>query len=283
MMTLDYLRSALPSLGNFSLWQRPTLLTREGSRQGRVDLVGAGPGAPDLITRKGWKALLAADVIVYDALVSDELMQEIPATIRRIYVGKLKGQHSVSQPQICRMLVQLAREGLQIVRLKGGDPLVFGRLTEEMDALRAADIPFSIVPGITAAAGCAASCNLPLTERVTAPRLRLITAHSCDDRPIDWSDLARRDETLVFYMGLSMAETISNELQQHGLPNDWPVLLVERGTHADQRALRTDLAEMSTTIEQHALKSPTLILVGKVVEQYREASETIEQMLAETC
>ncbi len=279
MMTLNHLRSALPSLGSFSLWQRPAATTAKGrSQQGRVDLVGAGPGDPELITRKGWKALLQADVIVYDALVSDELMAEIPTSIRRLYVGKQKGQHSVSQPQICSMLVQLAREGQRVVRLKGGDPLVFGRLTEEMDALRAAQIPFSIVPGITAAAGCAASCKLPLTERVTAPRLRLITAHSCDDRPIDWADLARRDETLVFYMGLSMAETISTELQQHGLPADWPVLLVERGTHADQRALRTDLAQMSTTIEQHALKSPTLILVGKVVEQYQRLPETVAKL-----
>lgn len=275
MMTLNYLRAVLPSLGRLSPRQRPILPAREGSRQGRVDLVGAGPGDPELITRKGWKALLEADVIVYDALVSEELMREIPGRIRRIHVGKRKGVHSVNQPQICSMLVQLARDGRQIVRLKGGDPLVFGRLTEEMDALRAAGIPFSVIPGITAAAGCAASCNLPLTERVTAPRLRLITAHSCDDRSIDWADLARHDETLVFYMGLSMAETISTELRQHGLPNDWPVLLVERGTHADQRALRTNLAKMSTIIAQHALKSPTLILVGKVVEQYQAAPEAM--------
>lgn len=270
MMTLAFLRSAIPSLGNFSHWPRPA--APEYARQGRVQLVGAGPGDPDLITRKGWKALLQADVIVYDALVSKELMQEIPASIRRIYVGKQKGHHSVSQEQICCMLVELAREGLQVVRLKGGDPLVFGRLTEEMDALRTNNIPFSITPGITAAAGCAASCGLPLTERVAAPRLRLITAYSCNERPIDWSDLARRDETLVFYMGLSMAETISAGLQRHGLPSNWPVLLVERGTHADQRALRTNLGEMGTTIEQHALKSPTLIIVGKVVEHYMETA-----------
>lgn len=269
MMAFDYLRSALPLLEHFGF--RPRLSTPAARRPplGRVDLVGAGPGDPELITRKGWKALLQADVIVYDALVSPALLNEIPAIIRRIHVGKQKGRHSVSQPQICALLVELARAGQRVVRLKGGDPLVFGRLTEEMDALKAAGIPFTIVPGITAAAGCAASCQLPLTERGIAPRLRLITAHSCDDRPIDWADLARDDETLVFYMGLSMAATISTRLQQQGLPGDWPVLLVERGTHADQRAIRASLADMCTLIEHHALKSPTLILIGRVVEHYQ--------------
>lgn len=269
MMTLQFFRSTLPWLGPLNRRRRAAVAPLEGTAQGRVDLVGAGPGDPDLITRKGWKALLAADVIVHDALVSDALMAQIPARIRRLYVGKQKGRHSVSQAQICRLLVELAGEGLRVVRLKGGDPLVFGRLTEELEALKAAAVPFSIVPGITAAAGCAASCGIPLTERGRAPRLRLITAHSCDDRPIDWADLARRDETLVFYMGLSMAETIARQLQHHGLPGDWPVLLVERGTHRDQRVQRTDLSQLTACIAQQGLQSPTLILVGRVVEHYR--------------
>ena len=274
MMTLQFFRSALPWFGNFTRRSRTSC---EGSCQGRVDLVGAGPGDPDLMTRKGWKALLDADVIVYDALVSDALMAQIPGHIRRLYVGKQKDRHSVSQARICRLLVELAGEGLRVVRLKGGDPLVFGRLTEELEALKAASVPFSIVPGITAAAGCAASCGIPLTERGRAPRLRLITAHSCDDRPIDWADLARRDETLVFYMGLSMAETIASELQHHGLPSDWPVLLVERGTHRDQRVQRTDLRQLTACIAQQGFRSPTLILVGRVVEHYRvEALTAVE-------
>ncbi len=267
-LTLSYLRSALPSFSPRLWLPRDTNKTHLPGKQGQVDLVGAGPGDPDLITRKGWKALLEADVVVYDALVSDALMDEIPGHIERIYVGKRKGAHSASQDEICQLLVDLAQQGKRVVRLKGGDPLVFGRLTEEMDALRQHCIPFTLVPGITAAAGCAASCKIPLTEREKAPRLRLITAHSCDNRPIDWADLAREDETLVFYMGLSMADTISTELQRHGLPSGWPVLLVERGTHEDQRAVRAELGSMSRQIGEHKLKTPTLILVGKVVEHY---------------
>lgn len=267
-LTLSYLRSALPSFSPRLWLPRDMNKTHLPGKQGQVNLVGAGPGDPDLITRKGWKALLEADVVVYDALVSDALMDEIPGHIERLYVGKHKGAHSASQDEICQLLVDLALQGKRVVRLKGGDPLVFGRLTEEMDALRVHGIPFTLVPGITAAAGCAASCKIPLTEREKAPRLRLITAHSCDDRPIDWADLAREDETLVFYMGLSMADTISTELQRHGLPSDWPVLMVERGTHQDQRAVRAELGSMSRQISEHKMKTPTLILVGKVVEHY---------------
>lgn len=279
-LTLSFLRTALPAFHfNPSRWKPKSENTaRLPEKQGQVDLVGAGPGDPDLITRKGWKALLQADVVVYDALVSDALMTEIPAQVQRLYVGKRKGAHSASQAEICQLLVELAQQGKRVVRLKGGDPLVFGRLTEEMDALRQHCIPFSLIPGITAAAGCAASCKIPLTEREKAPRLRLITAHSCDDRPIDWADLARTDETLVFYMGLSMADTISTELQCHGLPADWPVLLVERGTHEDQRAVRAELGSMTRMIQDNDLQTPTLILVGRVVEHY-DANLGAEQLL----
>lgn len=244
---------------------------------GQVALVGAGPGDPELITRKAWRLLEAADVVVYDALVSDELMAELPATTRRIYVGKRKGQHSMPQQAICQLLVDLARQGLQVVRLKGGDPLIFGRLTEEITALDQAGIGWQIIPGITAAAGCAAQCGFSLTERGKAPRLRLITAHSCDDRPINWADLAHQDETLVFYMGLSMAATISAELQHHGLPADWPVLLVERGTHQDQRQLRCTLADMPLRVIKEQFKSPTLIYVGQVVAEV--ASSQVQQQI----
>ncbi|MBT00229.1 MAG: uroporphyrinogen-III C-methyltransferase [Oceanospirillaceae bacterium] len=279
MAALTYFRSARP------LWNGTQLIARLSRRfhrepqpaQGHVSLIGAGPGDPELITRKGWRLLLAADVIVYDALVSDLLMEEIPAHIRRIYVGKRKGAHSASQEQICRLLVSLAQQGLNVARLKGGDPLVFGRLTEELAALKVAGIAFDLVPGITAAAGCAASCGIPLTERVTAPRLRMVTAHSCDDRPIDWADLARRDETLVFYMGLSMAPTISQQLQQHGLPADWPVLLVERGTQPDQRSIPTRLDQMAQEAKRHNLSGPTLILVG-MVTQGVQPSEPLESL-----
>lgn len=241
------------------------LPTNTHEQSGSVALVGAGPGDPELITRKGWRLILQADVLIYDALVSDELLAEIPNSIPRIYVGKRKGQHSMSQDAICDLLIEQARLGKQVVRLKGGDPLIFGRVTEEIQALQYAGIAFSLVPGITAAAGCAASCHFSLTERNIAASVRFVTAHTCDDRETPWADLARRDETLVFYMGLSKASRISQELQRHGLPADWPVLLVERGTQRDQRSIRTDLAHLVQTIKQHRVEAPALIFVGQVV------------------
>lgn len=236
-------------------------------RQGEVALVGAGPGDPDLITRKGWKLLLSADVLVYDALVSQELLNELPASLRKIYVGKRKGQHSRSQAEINQLLVELARQGLQVVRLKGGDPLIFGRLTEEVETLKQAGIQWQLVPGITAAAGCAAQAGFSLTERKIAPSLRLVTAHTCDDRPINWSELARRNETLVFYMGLSKVEEISQQLLANGLPEDWPVLFVEKGTLKEQRHYLTNLKDMVTCARTAQLQAPSLIYVGQVVRQ----------------
>lgn len=262
------IRLALPS--------RQTLFGSRSTRiddtsPGRVDLVGAGPGDPELITRKGWRLIEQSEVLLYDALVSPELMAQIPLHVQRIYVGKLKGQHSHSQREICELLVKLARQGHRVVRLKGGDPLIFGRLGEELNALKSAGIPFSIVPGISAAAGCAASCGFPLTERGQSARLRLITAHACDDREINWHDLARVDETLVFYMGLSMAAAISHGLQAAGLPPDWPALLVEKGTREDQRILACTLADLPQTVQQHRLQSPTLIYIGSVVSQHHSS------------
>lgn len=253
--------------------QQPPVMRRDkvtapaatSSRQGSVALVGAGPGDPDLLTRKAWRLLQDADVVVYDALVSAAVMAEIPAQVKRLYVGKRKNQHSMAQSAISELLVQLAQQGQRVVRLKGGDPLVFGRLGEELAALKQAGISVTLVPGITAAAGCAAKCGFPLTERQQAPRLRFVSAHSCDGSPLDWADLARRDETLVFYMGLSMADTISTELQRHGLPADWPVLVVENGTLPEERRFATTLAQLPAVIAVNRVTSPALIYVSQVV------------------
>lgn len=235
----------------------------------RISLVGAGPGDPDLMTRGAWRAIEEAEVILFDALVSNEIKAEFPRAAKQIYVGKLKGRHSLTQDEIGDILVRLAKKGLKVVRLKGGDPLVFGRLGEEIDALDAADIPYRVIPGITAASGCAAAAGICLTERGRAQRLRMVTAHGADGQDVDWQALARTDETLVFYMGLSMAPRISSELIQAGLPKDWPVLLVHKGTQKDQQTLRTDLAQLPVAAQ--TMKSPTLIYVGKVVERYAEA------------
>lgn len=246
---------------------------------GIVHLVGAGPGDPELLTRKAWRLLQEADVLVYDALVSPAILAEIPPRVRRCYVGKRKGHHAMGQQDISRLLVTLARQGHRVVRLKGGDPLVFGRLREELDALQAAGIPLSIVPGITAAAGCAASAGLPLTERQLAPSVRFIATHSSDGRLPDWATLARHDETLVFYMGLSMAQHISTGLQAHGLPHDWPVLIVENGTLPQERRLATTLAQLPDVVAQHRVQSPALIFVGEVVRSRADISACVATAL----
>ena len=232
---------------------------------GRVDLVGAGPGDPELLTRKAWRLINEADTIVYDALVSRELLNEIAGKPELIYVGKRMNYHSATQDEICALLVQLALKGKHVVRLKGGDPLVFGRLGEELDSLKSANIPYTIVPGITAASGCAASLGFPLTERGKSARLRLITAQFSKARSIDWTNLAKTDETLVFYMGVSKAAMISSELIQAGLPKDYPVLIVENGTHKEQRATETTLSQMTEVISINQIQAPALIYVGQVV------------------
>lgn len=247
---------------------------------GRVDLVGAGPGDPELLTLKAWRLINEADTIVYDALVSRELLEGITGNPELIYVGKRMGDHSATQSEICSTLVRLAQKGKHVVRLKGGDPLVFGRLGEELDALRCENIPYSIVPGITAASGCAASLGFPLTERGKSTRLRLITAQFSETREIDWNNLAKTDETLVFYMGVSKAAMISSELIKAGLPADYPALIVENGTHKEQRAIETTLSQMTTAITVNQVEAPALIYVGRVVTGVRQQTQIRAEAIA---
>jgi len=237
---------------------------------GLVWLVGAGPGAVDLLTLRAYQLIQNAEVVVFDRLVSPEILQLLPANCRRFDVGKSKGQHSCSQLEIGRLLVRLAKQGQQVLRLKGGDPCIFGRLGEEIDALQQAGIRYQVVPGISAASGCAAAAGIPLTERGIAQQLRFISAtdqHSGTGQ--DWQALAKPGQTLVFYMGLSALAEISQQLQQHGLPADWPVLLIEKGTRADQRLVPTDLAGAVTAAQFYNLHSPCLIMVGQVAARYQ--------------
>ncbi len=200
---------------------------RHGRRTGRVFLVGAGSGDVELLTLKAARLLRDADAVVYDRLVGDEILSLIPAGRERYYVGKARGQHSVAQAEIGALMVRLAGEGKRVVRLKGGDPGIFGRMGEELAALDAAGVDSEIVPGITAASAACASMGIPLTDRGHAQQLRLITAQQCrEGGEPDWPALARRDETLVFYMGLSRVEAICNGLRGAGLPDDWPIMLV---------------------------------------------------------
>ena len=233
---------------------------------GMVHLVGAGPGDPDLLTLKAHRLLQRADVVVYDRLVSPEVLALARRDAERLFVGKRRGEHALTQEAINDRLVALARAGLSVVRLKGGDPLVFGRGGEEIAALARAGIAVEVVPGITAALGCAASAAIPLTHREHAQGCLLVAGQLRDGAlAIDWPTLARPRQTLVFYMALENLDTIAGRLVEHGLPADTPAVLVENGTRADERRVVGTLATIATQGRQASLEGPTLFIVGEVV------------------
>ncbi|MCT6875843.1 siroheme synthase CysG [Frischella perrara] len=231
--------------------------------RGEVVLVGAGPGDPSLLTLKGLQQIQQADIIVYDRLVSDEIMNLTRRDAQRVFVGKRAGFHCVPQEQINQILLEQAKKGLRVVRLKGGDPFIFGRGGEELETLFNADIPFSVVPGITAASGCSAYSGIPLTHRDYAHSVRLITAHLKDGTHLDWQSLAAEKQTLVFYMGLSQAENIQKQLIRYGMNACTPVAIVEEGTMTKQKVI-TGLLDNLSEIALQAC-SPSLIIVGPVV------------------
>ncbi|HVI49600.1 MAG TPA: uroporphyrinogen-III C-methyltransferase [Candidatus Sulfotelmatobacter sp.] len=232
---------------------------------GQVYLVGAGPGDPDLLTVKALRLLWQAEAVVYDRLVSPEIVDLANPEARRISVGKESGRHSVPQEQINLLLESLAREGLRVVRLKGGDPFIFGRGGEEALHLAAAGIPCSVVPGVTAAAGCGAAAGIPLTHRGLAGSVRLITGHGREDQDlrINWASLTDPDCTLVFYMGIATAPLISAKLIEAGLPADTPAAAIERGTLPGQRVHVTSLEKLPAVAA--CCQPPTLLVVGRVV------------------
>lgn len=241
---------------------------RDHCRAGHVYLVGAGSGDAELLTLKAARLLMQADAVVYDRLVGDEVLALIPSGSERYYVGKARGHHSVPQAEIGALMVKLAREGKSVVRLKGGDPAVFARMGEELDALAAAAVPATIVPGITAASAVAACMGIPLTDRGHAQQLRFVTAQLCrEDGTPDWAALARKEETLVFYMGLSKVTAICQGLRQAGLPDEWPIMLVANASQPEQQSLVGSLADMPEKLAAHPLPSPCLIVVGSVVQR----------------
>ncbi len=241
---------------------------------GKVWLVGAGPGDPELISVRALRLLRSAEVVVHDRLVAAELLAECGRGAKLIDVGKRPGHHAVTQAEIEALLIKQAQLGKQVVRLKGGDPFIFGRGGEEMAALHAAGIHCDVVPGITAAAGCAAAAGFPLTQRHVADSVCLITAtHENDNDELHWSSLAADSRrTLVFYMGLSRLQHIQQRLTAHGLPGSTPAALIENGTTHCQRRVFCTLDDISAEAQRHGLTSPCLLVVGQVVALAAEAS-----------
>ena len=233
---------------------------------GKVTLVGAGPGDPDLLTLRAARLLAEADVLVYDNLVSDGVLALARPGAERIFAGKRRNEHTLRQDQINALLVRLAREGRKVVRLKGGDPFIFGRGGEEMQRLAAEGVPFVVVPGITAASGVACYAGIPLTHRDHAQTCLFVTGHLKDGNPeLDWAALARPQQTVVIYMGLAALPAICAQLVAHGAPADRPIAAVQHGTLATQRVLTGTLADLPPRVAASGFKSPSLLIVGDVV------------------
>ncbi len=238
---------------------------RPARANGCVWLVGAGPGDPELLTLKALKALSAADVVVHDGLVSDEILDLAPDRARRISVAKRKSRHSYAQDEINRMLVAFAKDGLTVVRLKGGDPFIFGRGGEELEACREAGVECRIVPGVTAALAASASAGAPLTHRGSAQAVTFVTGHAAagNDPDLDWASLAKTNQTVVIYMGLSTAPGIAARLMEAGRAGSTPALIVENASRADERRIVTTLAGLPQAATMVA--GPALLIVGEAM------------------
>ena len=245
---------------------RLVVLGGEGVRAaGSVWLVGAGPGDPELLTLKAFKVLATADVVVHDGLVSDEILDLAPVSARRISVAKRKSRHSYAQDEINKMLVAFALEGLTVIRLKGGDPFIFGRGGEELEACREAGVACYVVPGVTAALASAASAGAPLTHRGAAQAVTFVTGHAATGEApdLDWPSLAKANHTVVIYMGVSTAAGIAARLMDAGRAGSTPALIVENASRADERRVVTDLAGRADAAA--TISGPALLIVGEAM------------------
>ncbi|EKO3488118.1 uroporphyrinogen-III C-methyltransferase [Vibrio fluvialis] len=240
-------------------------IARSQLQPGEVALVGAGPGDPELLTVKALSYLQQADVVLYDYLVSDDIMALIPSDTILVCVGKRAGHHSVPQEKTNQLLVEFAKQGHRVVRIKGGDPFMFGRGGEELEVLFDAGVSFQVIPGITAAAGATAYAGIPLTHRDYAQSALFITGHLKAEAAaeMDWSTLARSQQTLVIYMGLMKSSTIAQQLIENGRSAGTPIAIIERGTQSTQKVFRGQLSELPQ-LAAHA-ESPSLIVIGEVV------------------
>ena len=250
------------------------MMHRESGIFGKVHLVGAGPGDPDLLTLRAAKLLARAEAVVYDHLVGQDILDMVPASARRIYAGKEAGRHALPQEETNRLLVELARQGLNVVRLKGGDPFIFGRGGEEMEALEKAGIHCEIVPGITSAAGAGAYTGIPLTHRDHARTLVFATGHLKDGSlDLDWEFLARPQQTVVIYMGLGALPIICEQLCRHGMSAATEAAVVESATTSAQRTVRGALGALPELVQRAGIKPPALIIIGSVASLYRPERE----------
>lgn len=249
------------------------LAAKDCTATGEVYLVGAGPGDPDLLTFKALRLMQQAEVVLYDRLVSAPILDMVRRDAERIYVGKKRAEHAVPQQQINQMMVDLAKQGRRVLRLKGGDPFIFGRGGEEIDLLAENKIPFQVVPGITAANACACYAGIPLTHRDYSQSVRFITGHLKEgETNLRWSEFVDARQTLVFYMGLAGLEQICAKLIEHGKDPSTPAALIERGTLPNQQVHVSDLAALPALINAKEVHAPTLLIIGDVVQLHKKLS-----------
>jgi uroporphyrin-III C-methyltransferase len=243
---------------------------------GEVALVGAGPGDPDLLTLQAFRFIKQAEVVIYDRLVSDEIMALIPFECERIYVGKKQAEHRVPQDNINQLLVDHAKDNKKVVRLKGGDPFVFGRGGEEAQFLLSNDIPCHIVPGITAASACTSYVGIPLTHRQVAQSCTFITGNVQNNGALDlpWHTLNDAKQTVVFYMGIKSLPIISEQLINAGRAESTPAALIHKGTNPQQQVFHGQLSQLSELVIKHNIKPPTLVVIGDVVKTFDESQLT---------
>lgn len=252
------------------------------SGYGTVVLVGAGPGDPDLLTVRAAREIASADIIFADRLVGAGILDLARPDAEIVHVGKSKGEHSVPQDQIHARLIEAARPGRRVVRLKGGDPFIFGRGGEEVEALREAGVPVEVVPGVTAATGCAAALQVPLTHRDLAQAVTFVTGHAAlgKEPKLDWDALARTNQTVVVYMGVGTAGAIATRLIAHGRDADTPVAVIENGTRSNEVAAYGALGDLAETIRAAGIEGPALLVIGEVAALGKGAPRTFRSRAA---